>query len=111
MNGMDAKNGKKISGLEHVLQSISDILTTPIGSRIFRPDYGSDLFNLTDKPLNSTTLLKIFAATADALARWEPRISVTNVRAERIEAGRITVSIDATYLPTGQKITANGINL
>ncbi len=40
MKGMDAKTGKVLEGLEHLKQSIIDILTTPVSSRIMRRDYG-----------------------------------------------------------------------
>ena len=46
MTGMDRETGKSLSGIEHLRQSIRDILTTPIGSRVMRRDYGSRLFEL-----------------------------------------------------------------
>ncbi len=39
MKGMSAETGKALEGLEHLKQSITDILTTPIGSRIMRREY------------------------------------------------------------------------
>ena len=39
MIGMDRHTGQPISGLDHLLQSIEDILTTPLGSRLMRPEY------------------------------------------------------------------------
>lgn len=79
MLGMDRVTGKPLSGTAHLAQSIGDILTTPIGSRIQRRDYGSALFELIDAPLNGLTRLRAFAATAVAIARWEPRIRLTRV--------------------------------
>ena len=32
----------------HLNQSIADILTTPIGTRVMRPDYGSNIPRLID---------------------------------------------------------------
>ncbi len=52
MKGMDAKTGKTLEGIEHLKQSIIDILTTPVNSRIMRRDYGSRLFELVDKPIS-----------------------------------------------------------
>jgi Bacteriophage baseplate protein W len=43
MNGIDASTGKNISGLAHLRQSVRDILSTPIGTRVLRRDYGSRL--------------------------------------------------------------------
>ena len=60
-------------------QSVSDILTTPVGSRVLVRDYGSDLFSLVDNPRDDLTRLRIIAASATALARWETRLKVTRV--------------------------------
>ncbi len=79
MIGMNATTGKPLAGDAHLVQSIADILTTPIGTRVMRRDYGSALFELIDAPLNALTRLRLFAATADALRRWEPRIRLTRV--------------------------------
>lgn len=79
MTGMSRETGKPLSGNGHLAQSIGDILTTPIGSRIMRRDYGSMLADLIDRPLNSATRLLVFAATALALRRWEPRLRLTKV--------------------------------
>ncbi len=79
MNGVNRQTGKRLSGSAHLRQSISDILTTPIGSRVLVRDYGSDLFSLIDNPKDELTRLRIISATAAALARWEPRIKVTRV--------------------------------
>lgn len=80
MIGMDARTGQRLDGDAHLAQSIADILSTPIGSRVMRRDYGSALFELIDSPVNAIGRLRLFAATADALRRWEPRLRVTRVR-------------------------------
>lgn len=79
MIGMDRTTGQALSGDDHLAQSIGDILSTPLGSRVMRRDYGSLLFELVDRPLNPATTLLLIMATAIALARWEPRIAVRQV--------------------------------
>ena len=79
MIGMDRATGQQVSGVDHLAQSIADILSTPIGTRLMRRDYGSALFELVDQPLNALTRLRVFAATAVALARWEPRVRVDRI--------------------------------
>ncbi|MGS0943716.1 GPW/gp25 family protein (plasmid) [Pseudomonas luteola] len=76
---MNKNTGLSLTDLEHLQQSISDILTTPIGSRVMRRSYGSDLFELIDKPLNDATALEAKAVAVMALMRWEPRISLTRI--------------------------------
>ena len=70
MTGMDAATGKPLSGLDHLIQSIVDVLSTPIGSRVMRRDYGSLLPFLVDQPATRGSRLALFAATADALRKW-----------------------------------------
>lgn len=102
MTGMNAVTGRKISGIEHIQQSVRDILTTPVGSRVMRRDYGSLLPELLAQPLNDATILRVYAAAVMAILRWEPRIKVRSIRREvsTRKPGRAVLSIDA--------ITTNG---
>lgn len=79
MIGTDRHTGKRIDGEAHLRQSITDILTTPIGSRVMRRDYGSLLFELIDQPMHDATRVRLFGATATALQRFEPRFRLTRV--------------------------------
>jgi len=80
MSGMSRSTGQPIDDLEHLHQSIADILTTPLGSRAMRRDYGSLLPELIDQPLNGATVTRLYAAIATALIRWEPRLRLTRVQ-------------------------------
>lgn len=80
MIGMSNRTGRAIEGNAHLTQSIADILTTPIGSRVMRREYGSQLPDLIDWPTNDATRLQAYAATAMALLRWEPRIRLSRVQ-------------------------------
>ena len=73
---MDRLTGKPVDGNAHLAQSLGDLLSTPIGSRVMRRDYGSMLFGLIDQPLNAATRLLIYAASALAIRRWETRLRV-----------------------------------
>lgn len=109
MNGIDASTGKSLSGVYHLRQSIRDILTTPIGSRVQRRDYGSNIPRLIDAPMNRSTLLNVYAAAAEALEKWEPRFTLEKVQAVTAEPGRLELVVYGEYLPNGQKVTINGI--
>lgn len=80
--GMNAATGKPMEGIAHIRQSVAKILTTPIGSRIMRRDFGSLLPELIDAPINPRTRLQIMAATATAVIKWEPRIRPAKVSLE-----------------------------
>ena len=79
MIGMDALTGKPLAGAAHLAQSVGKILGTPLGSRVGRRDFGSRLPELLDQPMNARTRVLIYAATADALRRHEPRIALSRV--------------------------------
>lgn len=106
---MDKKTGKELEGIEHLKQSIVDILTTPIGSRIMRRNYGSRLFELVDKPINRDFALEVYAAVAEALNKWEERFKLEKVKVEGVKEGKINISIEGMYLPSNENILFKGI--
>lgn len=107
MTGMNASSGRVLERLEHIRQSVSDILTTPIGSRVMRRDYGSLLPELIDQPLNEATALRAYSAAVVALMKWEPRIRVQQitreVSAER--PGRLDLAIVARLIDSGETVS------
>lgn len=101
MIGTDATTGKPLDGLAHLRQSIADILTTPLGSRVMRRTYGSLLMQLIDQPFTGTTAVRLYSSVAEALMRWEPRIRVLRVGLERgADTGAFTLNLDAVRLDT-----------
>lgn len=98
--GMHRDTGAAADGLEHVRQSIAVILTTPIGSRVMRRDFGSLLPELLDQPDNGTTRVRLYSATAGALMRWEPRVRLSRVRLAAGERpGLAVIELDGLYIP------------
>lgn len=100
MSGMNAQTGRTLDGLEHIRQSIRDILLTPIGSRVMRRDYGSLLPELIDQPTGHGVLLQLRAAVVMALTQWEPRVRLLTVNFESAGARTIAV-IGLQRLDTG----------
>lgn len=80
MAGMNRNTGQPLDGLAHIRQSIADILTTPIGSRVMRREYGSLIPELIGQPLNDALMLRLYSAAVMAIVRWEPRITIQSVR-------------------------------
>ncbi|WP_454255182.1 GPW/gp25 family protein [Pseudomonas sp. Marseille-Q8238] len=101
---MNRQTGGTISNLAHIRQSIADILTTRLGTRVMRRDYGSQLVDLIDQPGNPATRLLCYAAIAIALMRWEPRIHITRVQlTEANMAGQFELTLDATVIDTNEQ--------
>ena len=111
MQGFDRITGKSISGLEHVSQSVRDILSTRKGTRVMKRDYGSNIFDYVDNPINQSTLGSIRAETVAALATWEPRLRCDEVKIREIKQGSVTLDLTFTYLVNGEVLTINDLQL
>jgi len=92
---MNAATGLRVSDSAHLAQSVRTILTTPVGSRIARRAFGSLAADLIDAPSHRAAIVQLYAAAATALARWEPRLRVVQVTADRDAAapGRVMLAI------------------
>lgn len=102
--GVSRSSGKPLSDWDHVAQSIAVILTTPIGSRVMRRDFGSEMFDLIDAKMTPRTILAIYGAAATAIARWEPRFRLE--RAAIVDAGpggRVELALMGVYFPRGHE--------
>ncbi len=105
MPGMNILTGQPLADIEHLSQSIADILTTPLGTRLERRTYGSLLPELIDHPDNGTTRVRMYAAVGTALMRWEPRVRLSRVAlTSGPQPGQATLDLQAEYLPTRQTI-------
>lgn len=102
MIGMDARTGKSLSGEAHLAQSVGKILGTPLGSCVARREFGSLLAELVDQPANPASRLRIYAATALAIQRWEPRITLTRVSLEQTGPGAFNIVLDGKRTDTAQ---------
>lgn len=98
--GMNRNSGLAVDDLDHIRQSLSDILGTPIGSRLMRRDYGSLLSDLIDMPMNDALPLQIMAACYMAVLKWEPRVSLTGIAFSITEAGKMVVELSGTRADT-----------
>lgn len=107
MIGMDRSTGQPLQGVDHLRQSIADILGTPIGSRLMRRDYGSLLPSLIDQPDNGATRVRIFSATAGALMKWEPRLRLSRIRLHTgTRPGQVLLDLEGIYTPPGLDASA-----
>jgi phage baseplate assembly protein W len=103
--GMNRDSGEAITDIDHIRQSVRDILITPEGSRVARREYGSLLSVLIDQPQNDVVRLQVMAATYSALSRWEPRIRLDTVNLTTDFDGSMQVEI------TGQRDDGSPVSM
>lgn len=98
MIGMNKQTGRRISDIDHIRQSVADILMTPIGTRVMRRDYGSLLSELIDHPGNDANNLRMMAASVMALSKWETRISIGRVGISLAAVGEWLIDLDCSVV-------------
>lgn len=103
--GMSRTDGRTITDTEHISQSLSDILRTPVGSRVMHREYGSLLFDMLDQPQTPALELQIKVAVFMAVLKWEPRVSLTSVTTERQYDGKLVVSLTGQLAETGGSLS------
>lgn len=100
--GMNRETGKALTDLEHIRQSVRDILLTPLGSRVMRRRYGSLLSALIDQPQNDTLRLQIMSACYVAILQWEPRVRLTAINFDPDFDGSMVVELSGVRTDSAQ---------
>ncbi len=72
----DENNYELVFDETSVEKSIITILSTKVGSRVFRRDFGSVLDDILFDPMDDITVERIKMGIIDAVSRWETRIEV-----------------------------------
>lgn len=113
MKGMHAETGRAVAGLDHLHQSVGKILTTPLAARVQRRPFGAAIADLIDAPANGATRVRLYAAVATALMRWEPRLRLARVSLSTEldavggggNAGVQVIDIEGSTTETGESVT------
>jgi uncharacterized protein len=91
-----------------IQSSIIQIIMTPIGSRVMRPLFGSNILNYIFAGNSAATQDAIESEIRSALGRWEPRITVTSVvldTDEILEPGELLITVNYTVISSNQSST------
>lgn len=103
---MNRQTGGALDNHAHIGQCVTDILTTRIGTRVMRREYGSLLPELVDHPFNDVTRLRVYAATVMALMRWETRISISRVQFTGANLqGQAVLDLEGTVVDTNEPLS------
>lgn len=74
--------------------SIKDILLTPLGARVMRPNYGSRLFELVDKRVDDEYKAKLTRYVVEAIHKNEPRVKVKRLKFESLTNHKLSYKIE-----------------
>ncbi len=107
MAGIDVISGTELDELADIRQSVQIILTTPVGSRVMRRNFGSHLAALIDSPANGLGGMRVIAAAADAIARWENRVDLIAARLVPNINGQAELITELRVRASGLTITAS----
>lgn len=96
--GIDHTGSIRLSdGVPELDRSIELVLMTAPGERLMRPQFGCRIWDLLFEPVTANLLGLISQAVRDALAQWEPRVTVEDVKPEPDEENPSLVRISITY--------------
>ena len=83
---------------EDIAQAVRIIISTSLGERVMRPDFGSSIRDSVFETMSTATMSIVKQRVERALIEWEPRIDVVDVRVApdngRPEMGRLLIEID-----------------
>lgn len=96
------------SGTGKVRQNVRMILSTRLGERPMRRDFGTRIPALAHEPNDDMLATLIEAQAREALLRWEPRLTVTRSRVQQ-DDGLMTLWLDYVQIDdqtTGQVVVS-----
>jgi phage baseplate assembly protein W len=102
---VNAKGGIDLSsGTDRLSAAIWLIIKTSLGERIMLPSFGAGVNNYVFQSNSSIIRTQLVAAIKQALLKWEPRITVTQVSANPApdEPSQVLVSVEYTINATNE---------
>lgn len=85
------------SGAEDIAQSIEIILGTRPGERLMRPEFGCRAYELIFAPNDMATEGLLTYYVKEALARWEPRVAVQEVKISDLSNEDSALLVEISY--------------
>lgn len=102
------RNGEIITDLADISQSLENLWRTPKGSDILRPDYGCELWQYIDYPVDLAALYMIRELVL-ATRKWEPRVIIQRITPD-IEISHIRFKTQYSLIPSIAGVSEQYIN-
>lgn len=95
------------SNIPLIESGIDQILNTLPGERRMLPEFGSRLRRLVFEPHDDILYLELGREVATAIARWEPRVILEDVRIRAVESNEHAVAVSIRYyLKTNRRVAS-----
>jgi phage baseplate assembly protein W len=93
------------NGPEDLDCSLRVVISTAPSERVMRPEFGCAIWDLLFEPVNANTLGLMADVVRQAIARWEPRVSVEEVRTtpDPHDASLVRIEVDYTVRTTNDR--------
>ena len=105
MAGIDRHTGQPVDNLASTFQGVEVIVSTRIGSRIMRREFGGGIAELLGRLVTPALFAAWQQLLATAIDLWEPRLRVRRVTVrssvEELRLGHAAMTIEADYRPRG----------
>lgn len=89
---------------EDIRESLIILLTTSLGERVMRPDYGANMEDMLFESINVTTASMIINRLKRAILFHEPRVKVKDIdMVPDVGNGLIQVTVDYTIIATNTR--------
>jgi phage baseplate assembly protein W len=86
-------------------QSLWILFSTRIGERVMAPLYGSDIWSMVFRAMNTTLSTQLKNMVSQAIVNWEARIDVDDIQVQRdaYVDGLLLISVDYTIRRTNAR--------
>ena len=105
MAGIDRRTFKPIENLTSAYQGVEVIVTTLIGDRVMRREFGGGILELLGRLVTAPLFAAFQQIIATAIDLWEPRFRVRRITpqgsVEEIRLGHLGLVVEVDYRPRG----------
>jgi phage baseplate assembly protein W len=94
-----------VAGAEDIHQSLQILLSTRLGERVMRDDFGCDLSNVLFEEVDQSLVNSLTRIVSDAILYHEPRISLDSLDVSESDTqhGLLLISIEYTIRSTNSR--------
>lgn len=78
-----------------VKKALINLIKTPIGTRPFRPDYGTKIYDYLFEPADISTEIEINEELAKEIQKFEPRVQLISI--ETIIEEKVGIKVKVVY--------------